>query len=82
LFQAVLGMLESQGLTFLESKLVAFLAKIKSVIDGTREAQSTNTTNLNAYMVILHLIQCKVNVCKIIEKIGMLLPASEKEKLF
>lgn len=59
LFQAVLGMLESQGLQFLESKLVAFLAKIKAVIDGTREAQSTNTTNLNAYMVANPLFSAK-----------------------
>jgi hypothetical protein len=44
-------MIESQGLSFLEGKLVAFLAKMLSVIDGTREMQNTNTTNLNAYMV-------------------------------
>ena len=52
-------MLESQGLSFVEGKLVAFLSKIKAVIDGTREAQSTNTTNLNAYMVHINLFSAR-----------------------
>ena len=52
-------MLESQGLSFVEGKLVAFLSKIKAVIDGTREAQSTNTTNLNAYMVHINLFSVR-----------------------
>ena len=59
LFQAVLGMIESQGLSFLEGKLVSFLAKIKSVIDGTREMQSSSNTNLNIYMVSYNLFSVK-----------------------
>ena len=38
---------------------MAFLSKIKAVIDGTREVQSTNTTNLNAYMVEINLFSVR-----------------------
>jgi hypothetical protein len=44
-------MLEVKGLAFLENKVVTFLAKILSVISGTRE--QPNSGNLNSYMVIL-----------------------------
>jgi hypothetical protein len=36
LFKAILGMLETQGLSFIEGKAVAFLSKMISVINGTR----------------------------------------------
>ena len=52
-------MLESQGISFLEGKLVLFLAKMKSVIDGTREMQSSGNTNLNIYMVSLKLFSVR-----------------------
>lgn len=38
---------------------MAFLSKMVSVIDGTREMQNSNTTNLNAYMVFLGIFSVR-----------------------
>lgn len=57
LFQAVHSLLEALGLSFLEGRVVAFLAKLLPVIAGTREA--ANSSNFNSYMVSLRLGSAK-----------------------
>lgn len=57
LFQAVSSMLEVKGLAFLENKVVTFLAKIMSVINGTREMPHSG--NLNSYMVKMKLYSAR-----------------------
>lgn len=62
IFMTAIILIEVKGLTFFENKLANFISKILPIIDGTREGSN----NFNSYM-------CKVNVCKILEKIALLL---------
>lgn len=62
-------LIEVKGLTFFENKLANFISKILPIIDGTREGSN----NFNSYM-------CKVNVCRILEKIALLLRPEERSK--
>jgi hypothetical protein len=49
--------MEVKGLAFLENKIVNFLAKILSVVSGTRE--TSNSGSLNSYMVFMQLSSAK-----------------------
>jgi hypothetical protein len=62
LFQAVGSMLEVKGLAFLDGKVVTFLAKIMSVISGTRD--TPNAGNLNSYMVKMPLFSARCTSAK------------------
>jgi len=54
------------------------MSKVLQIINGTREGPN----NLNSYMVFFLLyFKCRVNVCKIVEKIAVLLSEDEKNRL-